>query len=431
VAILVAVLAAAAIAQIAGVSVYIADPSRPGWSYRPADPFRARHSCMTAYAEAVRFCQQPDANIYRMDLYEPRTIGPLKVDSFHYPPPFLLLPGALSAIRPDVFDLRALWFVMQCTVLAAVVFGLARWVGGRPGAYAAAGGVRAFATPQFVFSLQQGNVQSTAMPVAAAALVLLCGRRLAAGAPLLAYLAAAKIFPGILLVYLAAARRWRALAATAACGVAVVALTLLVFGWRPFADFARYELPRISSGESFPQTETNGVAVNLSAYGTTVRLRKLGVAWLTRPRGLAVASIYGLFVIALAGLAGWRHAPALDDPAGRARFVQLALALLLLASMRSPFVGFYGFLAAVWLFTVIAAEQRSATTLIAAWSGIALFVLGHAWLPSPAFAPRAVHLLVADLLVLGAIAASVAAVVRACRIVPLLRRKAMPVSAVS
>ena len=414
VAVVVALAAMAAIAQIATISVYLADPARVGWSYFPSDPFRVRHSCMTAYVEALRFCGQPGTNIYQMDLYEPRQIGPLKVDSFHYPPPFLLLPAAVSAVAPDVFAFRAVWFAMQGAVLAGLIFGLARWIGGIPGAYAAAGGVLLFATPQYLFSLQQGNVQSTAVPLAALGFILLCAGRYA-GAPLLAYVAAAKIFPGILIVFLAGARRWKALAATAAAGAAVVALTLLVVGPRPFEDFLRHELPRLSSGEAFPQTETIGYGVNFSVYGSTVRWRKLGFASLTRPRGLMIASAYGIGVMLLGVLAGWRHRPELDTAAGRLRLLQIGLSLLLLASLRSPFVPWYGFVVVLWLFTLLAAERSGTSGLLGGWAAIALLCAAHTSIPSPGTVPHLGHLVTAELLTFVPIAAAVFAVTRACR----------------
>ena len=427
VAVIVAILAAAAIAQIARMSIYMANPARTDCSYFASDPWRSRHACMTAYAEAMRFSAQPGTNIYEMGLYEPRTIGPLKVDSFHYPPPFLLLPAAVHAIGPDVFEFRALWYVLQALMLAAVVFGLAQWIGGPPGAYAAAGGVLAFGTPQFLFALQQGNVQSTAMPIAALGLVLLWRRRPGAGAPLLAYMAAAKIFPGILVVWLAAARQWKAVAATAVCGAAVVALTLGIFGTRPFEDFVRHELPRISNGEAFPQSETIGIAPNLSVYGNTVRLRALGLASLTRPRGLAIASIYGVLVIALAALAGWRYRPDFETERGRLRFVQVALALLLLASMRSPFVGFYGFMAAVWLGVLIAAEQRTDRAVLFTWLAVAVFSGAHLLIPSPLRPTTPSILLLGGTLVTIAIAACAWIVIRVVRTAPVSVPRHTPV----
>jgi hypothetical protein len=415
VAVLVAAGAVAAVAQIARISVYIADPAQVTWSAYPSDPFRVRHSCMTAYAEAVRFCGQGDVDIYRMDLYEPRMVGPIKIDSFHYPPPFLLLPAAVHALAPDLFAFRGLWFAMQCLVLAGAMFGLARWIGGEPGAYAAAGGVLAFATPQFIYALQQGNVQTTAVSIAAIAIVLLWRGRYTAGAPLLAYIAAAKIFPGILIVFLAGARRWKALAATAAAGVLVLALTLLVVGQRPFVDFVRGELPRISSGEAFPQAETFAYGVNFSVYGITVRWRKLGLAWLTRPRGLAIASAYGLGVILLGAVAGWRRRPDLATSSERLRFLQGALALVVLASMRSPFVPGYGLIAVMWLFTLFAAEPPSLRARLIAWAAIAGVAALHAWIPSPGVVPQPIHMIAADVLTVIFIAACVAGVVRTWR----------------
>ena len=413
---LVLVLAAAAVAQMARISIYMADPSRTDCSFLASDPWRSRHACMTAYFEAIRFSADPGTNIYEMSLYEPRTVGPLRVDSFHYPPPFLLLPAAVHAVRGELFAFRPLWFLMQAVVLAAVVFGLAVWIGGTPGAMVAAGGVLLLASPQALYSLQQGNIQTTALPVAAAALVLLWTGRLAAGAPLLAYVAAAKIFPGILVVYLAAARRWRALAATAIAGGAIVALTLAVFGTKPFEDFVRHELPRISNGAAFPQSDQpHGINPNMSVYGLTVRARALGLRALDQPRGLTVASIYGIVVIALAAAVGWRQRLDLAQPADRLRFVEVAVAVLMLASFRSPFVGFYGLLPAVWLMTLTAAHARSTRTLVLAWLAIAAFAIAHVFVPSPATPWTTRHLVLSSLVFATALATGIVVALAAFR----------------
>jgi hypothetical protein len=410
------VLAVAAVAQVARVSIYMADPSRTDCSYLASDPWRSRHACMTAYFEAMRFSADPGTNIYEMSLYEPRTIGPLKVDSFHYPPPFLLLPAAVHAVHPTLFEFRAVWFTMQGVVLAAVVFGLAVWIGGTPGAAVAAGGVLLLASPQALYSLQQGNIQTTALPVAAAAFVLLWMGRLAAGAPLLAYVAAAKIFPGILVVYLAAARRWRALAATSIAGAAVVALTLGIFGMRPFEDFVRHELPRISNGAAFPQSDQpHGINPNMSVYGLTVRARAFGVRALDQPRGLAIASVFGILVIALAAALGWRQRPDMSQPFDRLRLVQIAVAVLMLASFRSPFVGFYGLLAAVWLMTLAAANARSTGTLLLSWLAIAVFSIAHVFVPSPAMPWTTGHLVLSTLVFCTALATGVGVAVAGLR----------------
>lgn len=397
--------AAVAIVSVARISVYMGDPSRVDCSY-VSDAWRAAHSCMTAYAEAARYVSDGTLNIYDMTLYEPRRFGPLKADSYHYPPPFLVLPAAIRAMRADIFQIRAVWFTMQALVLASTLLSLACWIGGRRGAYAIVGAVFAMATPQVVYALQQGNFQSTAVPLATAALVLVYAGRLKRGAALLAFTAASKIFPGVLIVYLLAARRWRAVAWTAVLGAVLVALSLTAFGSKPFVDFLRYEVPRISSGESFPQTERpDTMPSNESVYGLTTRLRVLGVSWLTEPRGLTIASLYGLLILALAALMGWREALDLSDPVGRARLIAAALALVSLASFRSPFIGLYGLVGTIWLMTLLAAGSRTDKSLLGGLGLIALFCAAVWLVPGPGHEPTMLALIASG--VLFAVAACV------------------------
>jgi len=412
---LVALVAAVSIVEIARTSVFMADSQRAEYSYAAGDPWRVRHSCFTAYGEALRFAHE-GARIYDMASYEPRNIGPLKVDSFHYPPVFLLLPEAVHAVRADFFAMRALWFVMQALVLAGVIFAAAHWVGGRTGAWLAAGGTLALATPQLLFALQQGNVQATAMPLGVAAMMLIAGRRGASGALTLAYISAAKIFPGILIVYLLAARRWRAVAMTAAFGIALTLLTVLAFGAAPFREFVTDEMPRISNGTAFPQSEFPvSRHVNLSIYGMTVRARALGAAWLDQRTGLQVASGYGIALLAFAAFAGWRSRWEFASEDERLRLVQLSLGLLSLASFRSPFVGVYGYVATVWLMTALAAGARGAPGRAIGLALTAAFCWIHWQMPSAARVPTSIEVLASAILFLAAFAASVLAVMRSIR----------------
>jgi alpha-1,2-mannosyltransferase len=405
------VFAAVAIVSIARISVYLADPARVDCSYVKNDAWRTAHSCMTAYVEAARFVSDGTHNIYDISLYEPRRVGPLKVDSYHYPPPFLLVPATIRALRADIFQVRAVWFTLQAVVLAVTLLSLACWIGGRTGACAIVGAVFAMATPHVVYALQQGNFQSTAVPLAVAALVLVYTDRAKRGAALLAFTAASKIFPGVLIVYLLAARRWRALAWTAVFGAALLLVTAAAFGTKPFVDFIRDEVPRISSGASFPQTERpDTIPSNYSVYGLTVRLRVLGLDWLTEPRGLAIASVYGLLVLALAAFAGWKHAINLSDPAGRARLVTAALALVCLASFRSPFIGVYGLLGTVWLMTVLAAGLRTNGSFLGALALVALFCVAGWLVPGPGHAPTTIALIVSGMVFLVGLCVNVLAV---------------------
>jgi hypothetical protein len=379
--------AAVAIVQIARESVFMADSTKPAYSVIPGDPWRVEHSCMSAYFEAARFAQASTENLYDQTRYQPRHIGSLKVDSYHYPPPFLLVPQALRLVTTDFFQFRALWFAIQTLVFAGAVVALAVWIGETIGAFALLGGLVVLATPTVLYSLQMGNFQTTAVALGAVALVLLVTQRIKTGAPILAYVALSKIFPGVLVVYLLLARRWRAVAWTAASGVALVALAVAVLGTSPFADFVHHELPAISDGRAFPQSERPNVAAsNQSMYGLTVRLRFLGASWLDQPMGLEVASVYGLIVLALAALAGWKGRIDLSNPAGRVLLVQTGLALMSLASFRSPFVGgVYGLVSTLWLLTLLAAGSRNRQSAVL-WSlAFVACAIANRLTPSPYF----------------------------------------------
>ena len=385
--------AAVAILRFGALSIFMADVGRLEFSVEPADEFRRTHSCVSAYAESARFLAEGGHNIYERDLYRPgnvpRKMGPLGVDPFHYPPPFLLVPQAVRIVAPDFWEFRRIWFAIQSLTLAGAVIGVAAWIGGLAGAIALLGGVLLMAFPQAAHTFQQGNFQATAVPLAAVAFVLLTAGRHRTGGAVLAYASLAKIFPGVLVVPLLAARQWRSAAWIAGCGAALLALTILVQGDRPLRDFVSTSLPEISSGAAFPQTEMQQFPrINWSAYGQTVRLRQLGADWLTRPRGLAVAQVYGLLVVALAVWAGWnrRFDPALASE--RILVVQLALALLSLASFRSPFVGAgYGVLATLWLMGLLAAGASTLARSIG-WLAALCALASASWIiPSPARRP--------------------------------------------
>jgi alpha-1,2-mannosyltransferase len=374
-----------AIVQFARVSVFMIDPEKTGFSAVPSDPFRVQHNCLTSYAEAERFALAGAENIYDPSLYQPRKMGPLTVDVYHYPPPFLLLPASVDVVTSDFFALRRLWFALQALTLAGTILGLGLWIGEKPGGLAIVGGLFLMATPQVLAAIQVGNLQITAIPAAVAALMALYARRSKTGALVLTMMAASKIFPGILAVYLIAARRWAALAWCAVAGITILAATLAIFGTQPFAAFVHHELPGINDGRAFPQSERPQiVAVNQSVYGLTVRLRALGVRVLDMKTGLAIASFYGLLVVAFAAFVGWKGRVDLATAHGRLRFLCLAVGLVTLASFRSPFVGgVYGMISTFWLCALLAAGAETIRSR-AVWSAGVLGLTAATYLvPSP------------------------------------------------
>jgi hypothetical protein len=119
-------------------------------------------------------------------------------------------------------------------------------------------------------------------------------------------------------------------------------------------------MPRLSSGESFPQSERPPtIPQNDSFYGLTVKLRVLGIDALDAATGRRLLTFYGLFVIALVAFAAWRTRLDLGSSRDRLRLVIVALAIITLASFRSPFVGgFYGLMSSFLLGLMLAAYAQ-------------------------------------------------------------------------
>jgi hypothetical protein len=418
-----ALAAALAIVHFARMSVFIADANRTSYSIEPDDPFRRVHSCMSAYAESARFASEGGHNIYERSLYRQgenigRPIGPLRVDPFHYPPPFLLAPHAVRVVAPDFWDFRRIWFALQALTLAGAIVGLAAWIGGRGGAFALLGGTLVLAFPHTAATLQQGNFQITAVPLAAVAFVLLSAGRHALGGSVLAYAALAKIFPGILVVPLIAGRQWRRTAWVAGAAVVLLALTVLVDGVAPFRDFVSTALPEISSGAAFPQTENPAHSrVNWSAYGQTVRLRHLGATWLTQPRGLMLMQLYGIVVVALAAWVGWKRRFDVSRESERLALLQVTLALIGLASFRSPFVGaVYGTISTLWLMGLIAAGASAVRTQIT-WFAALVAIAWTIWImPSPAGPPSTAWIWISGVLLTATMLVNLWAIASAVKI---------------
>jgi len=95
-------------------------------------------------------------------------------------------------------------------------------------------------------TLQIGNFQIIGFAVAMLAMVLIESDFVVFGAGLLAFVTASKLFPGILVLWLALQRRWRAVGWVFAWSVVLVVATVLWFGWAPFSAFFKYEMPQLS-----------------------------------------------------------------------------------------------------------------------------------------------------------------------------------------
>jgi len=396
-----AVLALVALARLA---VFTVDPSRTGFSTVPNSDWEVRHSCLTAYAVAARVAST-GANVYDDALYSlpdqdpaaprrPRMLGPFRVDVYEYPPPFLLLPRALSwssgedlPPEPEFDRLRLLWFALDVAVIVAALVVVAR-------ALPAAQGTRALLlAPLVVLALptqsflQKGNVQGMILAGSMMAMVLLERRRTAAGGAVLAFATASKLYPGLLGIFLLARRRWRDALVTAGFGAAFAVAALLLFGRGPYEAFVEH-MPRLLSGESFPAFRNpKAVAINFSIPGLVFKLGLFGF----HPSFGAmktVGTVYMIAALVVIVLVARRPPAREDEPL-------VWLAILILATLRSPFLPqSYAPFPALWLLTLAGARREMTagrlTAVLLAWAG-----LNIGWPLDWPIDPRALALLVA------------------------------------
>jgi alpha-1,2-mannosyltransferase len=362
------VAAVLALILVSRLTVFMIDPARTGYSTVPSSDFEVRHSCLTAYFVAADVVRRTP-NVYDTTLYaapdddptkprKPQMMGIFRVDQYEYPPPFLLAPRAVSVVAPGFLRLRASWFGLSGLVLLAGLLVAAR-------AMAPAAATRALllapvvlVSPGTLNTLQKGNVQLVVIAMAVVAMAALERRRRALGGALLAFVTVAKLYPGLLVLYLLFRRDWRGVMWTAAFAVLFVTLTIVDVGWQPFAAF-RDHFSGLLSGEAFPAFRNpSAVAANLSIPGIVFKLKLLGLGDMGFGAARVVGTVYMLAAILATAILAQR-AP--RDGAGPL----IWLTVLLLATLRSPFLPWsYATFPALWLLTLmVAAHVPRAWTL--------------------------------------------------------------------
>ncbi|MEM9731078.1 MAG: glycosyltransferase family 87 protein, partial [Myxococcota bacterium] len=429
------VLALLMVLQVTRLSAFMADSDNAWGSTFPPIEFTIGHMCMASYVHAADLARHDAENVYSPEHYPSfgqasandihTTIDGIQSyfdDAFLYAPAFLLLPRAWLAVSNDYRNIRTVWFAVQFLAFVAFAVFLARWVGGATGAWALWLFPLVLASMPTMFNFQFGQAHALTIWTAIAAMVAFDSKRPALGGALLAWGIASKIFPGVLGLYLLLQRRWLDLAWTFGFTVLLVAFSVVVVGTGPALQFTEYMLPRLASGEAFSFiTDELPIVTNLSVPGSVWKLDFFGAqdggAWL----GVASWAYTAFLVVAVWIAARFEGhptgGPSNTDPAhaivpgrqsaggekghavaggathggpDRARKAQIWLAILILASLRSPIVPIYGALPILWLMTL--EFDRVRTTLgvvgfIASW----IFING---LP-PAPEPRATIVMVA------------------------------------
>ncbi len=404
------------VAQTARLAAFMLDPQLAAGSLLPGNSFLAHHSCFSAYHEAARLAKTGDkvydlaGYLRRPDDPQPRpvwqeardprrTSGPFFLDPYEYPPTFLLLPALPLFSGSDLARARVPWFVFEAAAsilaLLLVAWHLAPESGWRFGLLAPL----LFLAVPMQASLQIGNFQPVAISLCMVALVAIARGRQALGAAVLSFVVLTKLFPGVLLLALAARRRWRALAWTLGGLAAWTVLALLIFGRAPFVEFLHYQVPRIATGEAFGQVLFPAVAaVNQAIYGIPLKVRVFD-----RPASLALSAqlawIYSIVPCAAAVLLGRKR----DFPE------PLLWALVLaLATYRAPFLPQdYAALGPLWTLALLAVLRppttgRQIAAFTAAWILAQLYAPFALVPPAAALAVNTVAQLVAAAILVAA-----------------------------
>ena len=321
------------VAAVAGTAT--SAPAATGWRPRGRPAYRTCTRAGLSAGDPARCGAAPEP-------------GPFFVDVFEYPPTFLPLPRLLALVTTDFWGFRRLWFALN---LAGVVIGLvaiAHRIDTSLGTHALWLTPWALAAPSIIGTLQVGNVQLLFLVISATAMLLFERGRLVSGGLLLGYAIASKLFPGVLVLFLLLRRDWRAVAWTATAGVALTAIALADVGWTPFAAFLEH-LPKILSGEAFPGLfRAPAIAINESIPGLVFKLTLWGVPGMGFPQAQVVGWIYTLVLVAAIVWLARRRSDRRLDPL-------IWIAILILATLRSPFLPSYGAFPALWLAALLTA----------------------------------------------------------------------------
>jgi alpha-1,2-mannosyltransferase len=363
--------------QLVRLCVFIVNPTAVGYALGPnrGVGLPTNHLCMTAYFVAAQSAATvPDIydeyKLYSLPTQDPqaprkaRTIGPFDIDAYEYPPPFLLLPRALAIVAPQFLSFRMLWFALYGSVVLIGLLAVASVFDSVTGTRILLLSPLLLGAEVTIGTLQIENVQAAVIALSMLAMVLFTRGRYGAGGALLAFATVSKLFPGMLIVYLAARREWRAVAWTVGMCAALVGISLVDTGIAPYNAFL-HQLPRLLSGEAFPVfRRPGGVATNLSVPGLLFKLKLFGL-----PNGSfevmkIVGSIYTLIILAATFILGKRKLTRDEQPL-------MWLTVLILASLRSPFLPPYGLFPVLWLLIMMAATAipsvRALCLALVAW----------------------------------------------------------------
>ncbi|MGH7280542.1 MAG: hypothetical protein ACRELY_03390, partial [Polyangiaceae bacterium] len=182
----------------------------------------------------------------------------------------------------------------------------------------------------------------------------------------------AKLYPGLLLVYLIGRRKFREVALTIGFLILYMVLAAAFFGPRVLGVFAGFEGPRLATGAAFGMLHMMPwtVTINESVYGFVLKLGMLGVPGASFKAAGIVAWLYMLAVIAIAFVIGKKK------ESSSLATATTWVAILAAASLRAPFLPQeYGLFLPLWLLSLVVARMtnvnaRAIGIAVAAWAGL-------------------------------------------------------------
>jgi hypothetical protein len=209
-----------------------------------------------------------------------------------------------------------------------------------------------------------GNVQLAIIAASMMAMVLFERGRHAAGGVILAYTIASKLYPGLLVLYLLLRGEWKPVMWTAVFGIAIVGVAAADFGLGPYAAFVAH-MPKLLSGEAFPAFRNPAaIAVNESIPGLVFKLQLFGGPSMGFAASKVIGWIYTLVAIVIVATLARRPLAAGREPLAW-------IAILIVATMRSPFLPTYAPFPSLWLATLLAAltwgRSGRFITILVAW----------------------------------------------------------------
>ena len=357
-----------AVLQSVRLSTFMADHDAAWGSAVPPVEFLVNHQCLSAYLYAAELDRSGEANIYDPEHYpfsssvedltvvsEVEGLARFVDDPFLYPPTFLVLPRMALSLSNSFDLIRTGVFAINALLCMGTMLAFACWIGGRCGRMTGLLLPLVWCMLPISFDLQFGQFHLFAVMLGAGGMLAFERKRPALGGLLLALAIANKIFPGLLLIPLLVARRWRDLAWVIAFGLLLLGVAWVWIGEPAFSAFFAEHLPRLSNGEAFAfaQEDDVSIALNMSPYGLIDKLRVFGgLEWADQNLALLVLRGYTVVIVLLAVFLGLR------PPQSRADKALAWAGLLGLAALRSPFApSLYGFTGLIWILILMTTEK--------------------------------------------------------------------------